>query len=180
MTRVHALRLDHGRRMPSWLRAPALLLAGALAGCGALALYAFQLADTAADLQQRAQERERAASATPAPRRTPVRGADALAEERLAGQVRAELATPWERLFGAIEGAAGPDVSLLSLAPLPGREQLNLGGEARNMGALLAFLKRLQGGGAYSRVYLREHHVDPADPQQPVRFSMELKWERGT
>jgi hypothetical protein len=178
MKRLHALRLDHGRRTPRWLRLPALALAGAAAASGAVALYAFGLADQAAQLEQQAEMRGQAGDGAALARRARhAAGIAAPADERLAAQIRAELGMPWERLFGAIEGAAGPDVSLLSLTP--GGARLTLGGEARDMDALLAFLKRLQGSGAYASVYLREHHVDAADAQRAVRFSMELKWERG-
>jgi hypothetical protein len=157
------------------------MLAAAASLCAGLGLYAFQLTDMADQFEQQAQEREQAdGSVISARRKQAPRSGAGLADERLADQVRSELTVPWERLFGAIEAAAGPDVSLLSLSPAPAQSRVNLGGEARNMGALLDFVKRLQAGGTYARVYLREHHVDPADPLQPVRFSMELKWERGT
>ena len=180
MKRLRALRLDHGRPPPR-LSVPSLMLGAAASLCAGLGLYAFQLTDSAGQLELQAQAREQAdGGALPARRNQAPRSAAALADERLADQVRADLGVPWERLFGAIEAAAGPDVSLLSLSPAVAQFRVNLGGEARNMGALLEFVKRLQAGGTYARVYLREHHVDPGDPLQPVRFSIELKWERGT
>jgi hypothetical protein len=180
MKRLHALRLDHARPVRR-LRAPAMLLAAAASACAGLGVVALQLTDTADQLEQQAMAREKASGAGAAAQRSQAsRSPAALAEERLALQVRSELGMPWERLFGAIEGATGPDVSLLSLSPAPARSQVNLGGEARNLAALLEFCKRLQASGAYSRVYLREHHVDSADPMQPVRFAMELNWERDT
>ena len=179
MKRMRLLRLDHGAHAPRWLRAPALALAAALLACAAQGLYAFRLAESALQLQQLEAARLQVAGYG-APKRGQERARKRLApsDETLAAQLRAELAKPWERLFSAIEDSTGPDVSLLSLTPTPGRPQLQIGGEARSMAALLAFLKRLQESGAYPGVYLREHHVDPADPRQAVRFSMELRWER--
>lgn len=175
MSRLGRVRLDHARGSASRHRGPTLALAAALFVCAALATYAFQLGATAAQLQ--AQILARQDSEKQAAPRAPARADPAaVAADREAAQVRAELALPWDRLFRAIESAAGPDVSLLMLTPAPARAQLTLGGEARNMASLLTFLKRLQGSGTFSRAYLREHHIDPADAQQVVRFSMELKW----
>lgn len=175
MKRLARVRLNHARRIGR-LGGPSLALGAALIATAGLATYAFQLADAAAQLQAQVLARQDRAMRA-APRVAPVHADPAaVADDREAARIRSELALPWERMFDAIESAASPDISLLLLTPAPARAQLTLGGEARNMAALLAFLKRLQGSGGYARAYLREHHIDPADAQQAVRFSIELKW----
>jgi hypothetical protein len=176
MNRLPMLRLDHMGAQPMVRGWPALLLGVTTALGAVVAWEAIQLASSAAALQGQVQERDEAAEHA-VKRHRPARLApEDVADERLVWRIRAELALPWDRLFGAIEACASPDVSLLTLTPAPARGELGLSGEARNMAAVLDFLRRLQGSGAFSNVYLRDHHVDAADPQQPVRFSVNLGW----
>lgn len=180
MNRLPVLRLDHARAQHPRLGWPALLLGLALVLCALAAFESIRLASSAAALEDQVQEREQADAHALRRQRAPHRGPESVAEERLAERIRVELALPWDRLFGAIENCAGPDVSLLNLTPAPARHELALSGEARNMAALLDFLRRLQGNGAFPGVYLRDHHVDPGDPSQPVRFSIQLNWGGGS
>jgi hypothetical protein len=178
MKRLHALRLDHARAQPRCLRLPALLLAGAACVAAALLADALQLAASAAQLEDQVRQRARGDGGAALARAAPRASAEVLAERRLAARIQAELGMPWERLFGALEQASGPDIGLLTMAPQPAQAELNLDGEARNMAALLEFMRRLQGGGFFSAVYLRGHHVDPADEMHAVRFSLRLQWGR--
>jgi Tfp pilus assembly protein PilN len=175
MRRLPAVRLDHAGAEQPWLRWPLALLAGVACVCAMLAYQAIDLMGTAARLDaqvEAAQGRRQAARAHSRPRPTP----QSLAEQRALAQLREATAKPWERLFSAIERASGPDVSLLTLAPQAAGTELTLSGEARSMAALLAFMRQLQKAGFFNRVYLHDHHVDPADAMHPVRFSLLLKW----
>jgi Tfp pilus assembly protein PilN len=95
--------------------------------------------------------------------------------------VQSDLASlPWDDVFGAIEAAGTADVSLLSLDPTPDKRMLKLQAEARNMEAVLAYLRALAGTTVFSQVSLQSHQVQQADPLHPVRFLVLLEWRSGS
>lgn len=85
-------------------------------------------------------------------------------------------APPWDRLFGALESATGPDLSLLALDPAPERRELRLEGEARNLDALLDYMRRVGATPPFVRAQLQSHQASQEDGQRPVRFTLELMW----
>jgi len=176
MRHLPVVRLDHAGAERPWLRWPLALLAAVACVCAVLAYQAVDLAGRAARVDEQVQaaqgRRQDAARARSRPRPTP----ESLAEQRVLAQLQEATGRPWERLFNAIEQASGPDVSLLTLAPQVAGRELSLAGEARSMAALLAFMRQLQDNGFFNRVYLHDHHVDPADALHPVHFSLQLKW----
>lgn len=171
MKTLPPLLLDHARRGGPGAGRALLLLA--LSGNVLGGLYC-------ADLGMQAQALEdfaHSSSAQRAPDRASRRAADDLrAELGRANDVLRALGMPWERLFGALESVSGPDVSLLALDPAPDKHNLRLSGEARNMRALLDYLRKLGASGAFAAVHLQSHQVQQADPQRPVRFVMVLEW----
>lgn len=175
MKRLPVVRLDYAPVRRPWLSWPALALAGAACACALELAHAVDLVGQAALLEDRLQEAQRVHASALRMRDVPpsaTASAMRLAEEK----AKEEMSRPWARLFNAIEQASGPDVSLLSMAPAAARAELTVGGEARNMAALLVFLRQLRAAGFFTQVYLRDHHIDPADPLQPVHFSLQLKW----
>ncbi|MDB5935180.1 MAG: hypothetical protein JWQ01_2524 [Massilia sp.] len=110
----------------------------------------------------------------------------AAAVTRRSGDLQAELlrandsvrafGLPWADVFGAIEGAATADVSLLALDPMPDKRMLKLHAEARNMDAVLAYLRALAANAALASVSLQSHQVQQADSQHPVRFLVLVEW----
>jgi hypothetical protein len=175
MKRLPVVRLEHARIRRPWLSWSMFALAGAACVCTLLLTHAVDLVRRAALLEDRLQEAERMHAGELRMRAAPpsaFSSALRLAEEK----AREEMSRPWARLFGAIEQASGPDVSLLSMAPVGARAEVTVGGEARSMGALLGFMRKLRDGGFFTQVYLRDHHIDPGDPLQPVHFSVHLKW----
>jgi Co/Zn/Cd efflux system component len=140
------------------------LLALALAIVGALRL---------ADLREQAAAlRADSARAARHLQRTAARVGDA--HKQAAPGVR------WERLFQAMEASAGPDVALLAFDPAPQQRRLRLDGEARDLPALLDYLRRLGTAGPFVRVRLQSHQVVHDDPQHPVRFTVVADWGEGT
>jgi Tfp pilus assembly protein PilN len=85
-------------------------------------------------------------------------------------------AAPWGRLFGALESATSPDLSLLALDPAPERRELRLEGEARNLEALLDYMRRVGATPPFVRAQLQSHQASQEDGQRPVRFTLELSW----
>jgi Tfp pilus assembly protein PilN len=86
------------------------------------------------------------------------------------------LSLPWDDVFGALEAASIADVSLLALDPMPDKKMLKLRAEARNMEAVLEYLRALAGNAVFSAVSLQSHQVQQADPHHPVRFLVLLEW----
>lgn len=104
------------------------------------------------------------------------RSPDVQAELRRAGDSVRALALPWTEVFGAIEAAGSADVSLLAMDTMPDKRMLSLHAEARNMDAVLAYLRALAGSDVLASVSLQSHQVQQADPQHPVRFQVLLEW----
>jgi Tfp pilus assembly protein PilN len=162
MRRVARVALDHVRA-PSAARRQ-------LAAIGLLALVtavfgALRLADLREEehaLQVQYQRGAARAQALPQPARH--------------APSEASPAAPWDRLFGALELAAGRDVSLIGLDPAPERRQLRLEGEARNLEALLDYMRRVGATPPFVRAQLQSHQASTEDRQHPVRFTLELSW----
>jgi hypothetical protein len=87
------------------------------------------------------------------------------------------LNMPWDRLFTALEKATGNDVALVSLKPDPSRGLVRIGGEARNLYAMLAYAKRLQDAKYFSEVTLADHEIAPKGGDKPVHFQLLAKWK---
>ncbi|MBI2276136.1 MAG: pilus assembly protein [Dechloromonas sp.] len=83
---------------------------------------------------------------------------------------------PWGELFAALEAADDKDVALLKLAPEPAKGQLKIQAEARNLGAMLAYHRRLEAGGALRRIALQEHDIARETAEAPVRFQIVADW----
>jgi Tfp pilus assembly protein PilN len=79
-------------------------------------------------------------------------------------------------LFKAVESSASDRVALLSIQPDEKRGTVSIGGEARNVEAMLDYVRRLQRSGTLSNIYLVNHQVEQRDPQTPVRFSVVATW----
>lgn len=178
MTLMRPLGLNHQASGHTALRAPATaLLLLALAGNIAGGLYY-------ADLSEQRESARESAARNASGRGTP--GTMSGAGRRAADQLQAELArandtaralsVPWDAVFGAIEVASSADISLLALDPMPDKKMLKLHAEARNMAAVLAYLRALAAGPVFSAVSLQSHQVQQADPNHPVRILVLVEW----
>lgn len=175
MKRLPVVQLQHARAQRSWKSGPVLALAAVSCLCALAAIHALDLMSRADFLEVRLQEAEHGPAAQ-ARLRAASSPAKPPAVLRAEAKVREELSMPWASLFMAIEKACSADISLLAMALAGTPVEVSLSGEARNMGALLAFMRQLRDGGFFTQVHLRDHHIDPADPLQPVRFSVQIKW----
>lgn len=167
MTAMRPLALNHQapRRTasPRALNALVLLALACNVACG---LYYEELAG----------RRQALLAPPPSPSPAARRGPDLQAELRRAGDSVRALSLPWSDVFGAIEGAGSADVSLLAIDPMPDKRVVKLHAEARNMDAVLAYLRALSGSAALASVSLQSHQVQQGDPQHPVRFLVLLEW----
>lgn len=94
------------------------------------------------------------------------------AELKSAEGVMRQLALPWKDMVGAVEGAARPEVALLSMQPDAQQRQLRLTAEAPNEKAMLAYLERLAAAPALGEVYIASHQVMLEEPRRPIQFTV--------
>ena len=97
-------------------------------------------------------------------------------EIRRANDVIEQIALPWDRLFRAVESAAGEKVGLLGIAPDRKSGTVEVGGEASDLNAMFDYVKRLQRQPFLTRVYLLSHKLNDQDPQHPIRFTVSASW----
>jgi Tfp pilus assembly protein PilN len=165
---MRALDLELARRRPRW---PAWLMAGVGA------VLAFDALSSYLGLREQAQELTRQRSSHVA-RALP---AEAMTEEtrreyEAARRLLLDLALPWERLFGSIEGAVDQDTALLAIEPDAAKQTLQITGEARDYLAVLAFMARLEQDRMLTRVHLVNHELREDAPEQPTQFTLAANW----
>ncbi len=165
------LRLDYQRDMkPFPVAGMALLLLGIALSVWSGAQY-YRLSGGIADIESRLGHREQAAA----------HEVHASARDmQQASEVLRQLTLPWETLFEAVESAAGRDVTLLSMEPDIDKRVVNIGCEAKNVAAMLGYIKRLQERQEFGSVYLLNHQIQEHDPDRPVRFSLVASWRIAT
>ena len=173
---MRALRLDFARSRASGRVGAVLLAAGLLAAIGASAQFAALTRETeawearAADLKSMSER---------SMKRVGAGAGDATAlggEVRSANAILAQMSVPWNALFRELEGAGGPNVSLLSVHPDIAGRQVRIAGEARNMQAALDYVAKLEETGTLRRVVLTGHETKQSGTQSPVGFSLAAEW----
>lgn len=97
-------------------------------------------------------------------------------ELKYISDVATDLTTPWGQLLTELEQAQMNDVALLSLEPNKKKQQLILGGQAKNIQAVLNYIEALEKLPVLSQVFLQKHTVDQIDPFKPVAFTVVAQW----
>lgn len=97
-------------------------------------------------------------------------------EARVANSVLRQIAVPWDTLFREIETNTDESVALLSVQPDVQSRTVRIAGEAKNLQAMLGYIRRLGATRALSNVYLMGHEVKTRDAQRPVSFSLVAAW----
>ena len=93
-----------------------------------------------------------------------------------ANAVLAQMNVPWGELFAAVESAQSDSVAVLSVQPDPRAQVIALGGMARNLDAVLAYMTRLEATPRLVDVVLASHEVKVKEPGQPVEFALTAHW----
>ena len=119
--------------------------------------------------QERLESRDRPAAKAALPEST-------IKEIRRANDVIEQISLPWDRLFRAVESAAGEKVGLLGITPDQKSGTVEVGGEAADLNAMFDYVKRLQRQPSLTRVYLLNHKLNDQDPQHPIRFTVTASW----
>lgn len=173
---VRRLELDFMAPARRGGRAGSLLLLLAVTASGAVAWQHRALHDELIEREAQARAaRSPAAVTSDAPVSAP-RVRQAVLEVEQAAQLAGRLNVPWDALFTALETAATPDVALLAVESEAGRRSVRLSGEARQLGALLAYVRSLRSRPLLTDVFVHSHETQAQDPQHPVRFSIAASW----
>ncbi len=171
---MRALELDFRRapRRAHWL-GYALLVAGAAGTLAVATIYgeqSEQIGRIEAGMQ-----RTHAAARRPT---APARGAELASarETQRAQSVALELNLPWDELFASLESAAGPNVALLSVESDSVRRAIRIAGEAKDLAAMLDYLRSLGAQPTLANVHLQSHRLQQQDAQRPIRFIVGADW----
>jgi hypothetical protein len=84
---------------------------------------------------------------------------------------------PWGELFSAIESAQTANVALLAVQPDPRGRSVLLGGEARSLPTVFAFMQGLERTGRLRDVVLMGHELKSKEPGRPVAFTLSAGWQ---
>jgi hypothetical protein len=98
------------------------------------------------------------------------------AELKQITEITTDLTVPWEILLTELEQVNMQDIALLSLEPSKKKQQVILGGQGKNMLAVLNYIEALEKLPMLSHVFLQKHNVDELDPFKPVAFSIVARW----
>jgi Tfp pilus assembly protein PilN len=166
-TSPQALRIDFCRHPPTPRWVAPLLLAVAVAFAGDVGFSFIKV-------RQNYLKNESALAKLEPRSYKPARNAPA-EEIALARDTLQRLATPWDKLFGALESAADEQVALLAIQPDPRAGTLVISGDSKDYLAALTYVLNLSRAEALSHVQLARHEVKN-DPQKTVAFSVSAQW----
>jgi hypothetical protein len=172
---MDALRLDFHPRAARASRPLAwAALALAVAAALATALQLARTGDALADVRARHELLE--ARTRPAPARAEAVGPE-LAHRMASAELAIDaLAVPWDALFRAIESADARGLGLMSLVPDARTRQLRLGGEARSVPELLAYVDRLAALQVLEQVHLEGYETVQREGVAVVSFTVAATW----
>lgn len=94
-----------------------------------------------------------------------------------ANRVVRQLSQPWNALFKAVEASGGESIALLSLEPDPHKGLVKIGGEAKDLDALLKYVRQLSTREVFGNIFLQNHEIQQADPEKPLRFFLLAEWK---
>lgn len=97
-----------------------------------------------------------------------------------AQRVIEQIDYPWNVLFSAIDATYDEQVTLLGLEPEPERHEVRITAEAKDVKAMLTYLRQLYDSPVFSHPALISHQVNQQDPLRPVRFVINTAWKRET
>jgi hypothetical protein len=83
---------------------------------------------------------------------------------------------PWGDLFAAIESAEDGTVALLAMQPDPRSRSVLIGGQARTLPAVFAYMERLERTNRLRDVVIVNHEVKNKEPGQPITFTLSAGW----
>jgi hypothetical protein len=106
-----------------------------------------------------------------------IRGNDTALEIKHANEILHQLTLPWGKLFQAIESSSSSKVALLAMEPEAESHVVKITGEAKDISAVLEYIKTVAQQEVFNSVYLQNHQIQERDPEKPVRFSLLASWK---
>lgn len=97
-------------------------------------------------------------------------------ELRRANRVIEALSTPWPDLLKAAEAAYSERAILIGIEPDPERREVRLTAEAKDLPAMLEYVKALRQSPVLLDAALANHQINARDSQRPVRFMVTAHW----
>lgn len=170
---MRPLWLDYLRPMPGSQWPGWLLLTVGLLGCGFMLVLSSSTSQQLIEIEQEVSKLNRQAERRRMLAQAEESGGEAYAQSQKLRQV-SPLNMRWASMLLALEQAIDESVTLLGLEP--GVQDIAIAGEARDLGAVLDYIKRLQVANVFVDVYLTKHEINQASPYQPVRFSLQASW----
>lgn len=171
-----ALRIDYQRSMKPFPVAGVILLSLAGVVLFLTGEYHYrltvQVSDWQASLGKSRLAAGRQAQANSKRRDMP----EMMQEIRQANEVLRQVSLPWERLFQAVESSVSGDVALLGMEPDIEKRVVRISCEARNIAAMLNYIRQLEKQREFGRIYLQSHQIQEQQPEKPVRFSLVATW----
>ena len=174
---VRAVQLDFQQPTGRSSRlGPWLLLVGAIAAVAAMAYQNHLAREVAARDARLTALRGIASRSLPS-----ISGQDSDTPEirdqiRKANAVLQVMNVPWGELFAAIESAEDSTVALLAVQPDPRSRSVLIGGEARSLPAVFAYMGRLEHTSRLRDVVMVNHELKSKEPGQPVGFTLSAGW----
>lgn len=171
------LHLDYQRSMKPLLCEGVLLLIVAMMVLVALGIYYRELTVQTDLWESRVSRIEQAMQRlVPGERPADSGTLDTALEVKSANEVSRQLSVPWNSLFETVESVGSKDVTLLMMEPDTEKRLVKISGEAKDMAAMLDYIKQLENRDVFGTVFLQSHHVQLQDAQKPVRFVLLANW----
>lgn len=172
MSQVTALHLDYQRSNKPFPVAGVILLLLAAVTLSLTVQHYYRLTMQLSDWQIRLGKFERQTQIKPKRRDVP----EMMQEIRHANEILRQISLPWEKLFQAVESSVSEGVTLLGMEPDIEKHIVRISCEARNIPAMLDYIRQLEAQHEFSSIYLQSHQIQERDPERPVRFSLVAAW----
>lgn len=178
------IQLDYADKHPvwhisSWLFGVSLLLALVVGW------QSVEMREQRESLRQELSTRQAAAQPVQAQKIKPESlSAEQKMQIKQANLVLEQLGRPWPAMLARLEQAMSADVAILSIRPDAGKGRLRLSGEARDIPALLAYIKRLELIPEMTDVVLEAHELveqpQGAGISRSVQFGISARWSQAS
>jgi len=175
---LRAIQLDflqptgRGSRLGPWL-----LAAGALAAVAAVSYQGHLARETTAREAQLTTLRSIASRSLPAISERDAETPEVRDQIKKANGVLRLMNVPWGELFAGIESAENGDVALMAVQPDTRSRSVLIGGEARNLPAVFAYMERLERTKRLRDVVILSHELKAKEPGQPIAFTLAAGWQ---